>query len=283
MPEAPSIRLPFTLLVITRNEAGHIAQCLDSVPIAAEKVVVDSGSTDGTQQIAAAHGARVVHQDWLGFGPQRNFATAQASHDWILSLDADETLTPELLDELSQRLPALFASDAAGAVLRREAWYMGAPMRWYRPMMGERLGRLYRRQRARWTDARVHESLIFDGPTLTFERPFLHHQNPTLVHKQLKVLLYSELKARDWHDRKRPVRMWLSPFVFMAAFCKDYFVRLAFLDGWRGYIVSQIAASYAVYKRMRYYEMRRNPESLPLGARQLEKYGLSNAPSGSDQ
>lgn len=267
---SPRLTLPVTLIVIARNESRHIAQCLDSVPIAAEKIVVDAGSTDGTQQIAAAHGARVVHQDWLGFGPQRNFATTQSSHDWILVLDADETLSAELAAELAQRLPDLMNSDAAGAILRREAWYMGAPMRWYRPMMGERLGRLYHRQRARWTDARVHESLQFDGPTAAFERPFLHHHNPTLVHKQLKTLLYAELKARDWLERDRPVRMWMCPFVFVAAFCKDYFLRLAFLDGWRGYVVSQIAASYAVYKRMRYYEMKRNPASVESAARRLE-------------
>jgi glycosyltransferase involved in cell wall biosynthesis len=84
--------LPLTLLVITHNEAANIARCLDSVPFAAEKVVVDSGSSDDTVAIASAHGARVVHQDWLGFGPQRNFASTQASHDWILVLDADEYL-----------------------------------------------------------------------------------------------------------------------------------------------------------------------------------------------
>lgn len=257
-------------MVIARNEARHIAQCLDSVPLATEKIVVDAGSTDGTQQIAAAHGARVVHQDWLGFGQQRNFATSQSSHDWILVLDADETLSPELLAELAQRLPKLMNSDAAGAILRREAWYMGAPMRWYRPMMGERLGRIYHRKRARWTNVRVHESLHFDGATATFERPFLHHHSPTLVHKQLKTLQYAELKARDWLERGRPVRMWMCPFVFVAAFCKDYFLRLAFLDGWRGYVVAQIAASYAVYKRMRYYEMTRNPASVESAAQRLE-------------
>jgi len=269
-PLPPQLTLPLTLIVIARNEARHIARCLDSVPLAAEKIVVDAGSSDGTQQIATAHGARVVHQDWLGFGPQRNFATSQSSHDWILALDADETLSPDLVAELTQRLPALLKSDAAGAILRREAWYMGAPMRWYRPMMGERLGRIYHRKRARWTDVRVHESLRFDAPTVTFERPFLHHHNPTLVHKQLKTLKYAELKARDWLERGRPVRMWMCPFVFVAAFCKDYFLRLAFLDGWRGYVVAQIAASYAVYKRMRYYEMTRNPASVEAAARQLE-------------
>jgi glycosyltransferase involved in cell wall biosynthesis len=270
----PTPVFPITLLVITRNEAEHIARCLDSVPMAAEKVVVDSGSTDGTQQIAAEHGARVVHQDWLGFGKQRNFATTQAAHDWILVLDADEALSPALAAELQQRLPEMLNSDIAGAILRREAWYMGAAMRWYRPMVGERLGRFYHRGRARWTDARVHESLRFDGRTITLNAPFRHHHNPTLVHKHLKMLRYTELKARDWLDRDRPAMLWAAPFVFLAAFIKDYFLRLAFLDGWRGYIVAQVAASYAVYKRMRYYEMRRNPASRELAAQALKRMGL---------
>ncbi|HEX2493492.1 MAG TPA: glycosyltransferase family 2 protein [Steroidobacter sp.] len=266
--------LPITLLVMTRNEAAALARCLESVPFAAEKLVVDSGSTDGTQQIAVRCGARVVHQEWLGFGPQRNFASTQASHDWILALDADEALSPELAREMQERLPALMQSPNAGAVLRRQTWYMGAPMRWYRPMVGERLGRLYHRGRARWTDVRVHESLRFEGSTTTFRHPFIHLNNPTLVHKHLKTLRYAELKARDWLDRGKPVRMWMTPFVFLAAFFKDYLLRLAFLDGWRGYVVSQVAASYAVYKRMRYYEMRCNPESIGLAADQLHGYGL---------
>jgi glycosyltransferase involved in cell wall biosynthesis len=269
-------KLPFSLLVITRDEAVNIGRCLDSVPIAAEKVVVDSGSVDGTQEIAAKHGARVVHQDWLGFGAQRNFASTQARHDWILVLDADEALTQSLVDELVQRLPDLLASDAAGAIMRRQAWYMGAPMRWYRPMVGERLGRLYHRGRARWTDVRVHESLQFAGRTLLFKHPFIHHHNPTLVHKQLKTLLYAELKVRDWVDHGRTKPVWASPLVFLAAFLQDYVLRLAFLDGARGYAVAQIAASYAVYKRLRYYEMRRNPESRVQAEALLKRLGIES-------
>ncbi|WP_349261167.1 glycosyltransferase family 2 protein [Povalibacter sp.] len=254
--------LPITLLVITRNEAGVLGRCLDSVPFAAEKLVVDSGSTDGTPAIAKAHGAHVVHQDWLGFGAQRNFATTQASHDWIIVLDADEVLSPELARELEDKLPDLIKSQAAGAFIRRQTWYMGEPMRWYRPMVAEKLGRIYHRQRARWSDVRVHESLKFAGTTRSFRGRLVHHHNPTLRHRHLKILQYSELKARDWLDRKRPARLWASPFVFVAAFLKDYVLRLGFLDGGRGYVVSQVAASYAVYKRLRYYEMLRNPASL---------------------
>ena len=261
--------LPVSLIVIARDEAAVIGRCLDSVPFASEKLVIDSGSSDGTQSVAERHGARVVHQDWLGFGPQRNFASTQAQHDWILMLDADEALSPALAQEMRERLPELMSSPAAGAILRRQTWYMGAPMKWYRPMVGEKLGRLYHRGRARWTDVRVHESLRFEGSTRTFREPVVHHHNPTLAHRQMKILRYSELKARDWLDRGRPARLWMSPLVFIAAFLKDYLLRLAFLDGGRGFVVSQVAASYAVYKRMRYYEMRRNPASREAAAKLL--------------
>lgn len=266
--------LPITLAVITHNEADSIARCLDSVPFAAEKLVVDSGSDDDTVAIATAHGARVVHQDWLGFGPQRNFASAQCAHDWILVLDADEYLSPELAAELERRLPELMDGPAPAAWLRRRTIYMGRPMRWYRPNVGEKLARLYHRGRAKWTDARVHESLRFEGSAPTLQAPFDHANNPTLAHKQLKVLRYAELKCRDWLDRGKPVRMWQTPLVFVLAFLKDYLFRLAFLDGWRGYMIAHTAAAYAVYKRMRYYEMVHNPESVALAAHQLQRHGV---------
>lgn len=268
--------LPITLLVIARNEAAHIARCLNSVPFAAEKIVVDSGSTDATRELAVQCGARVIVQPWLGFGPQRNFASTQAAHDWILFLDADEELTPQLASELSHELPKLQSTDAAGGILRREAWYMGAPMRWYRPMVGEEIGRLYHRKRARWTDARVHESLRFEARTAKFRAPLRHHHNPTLVHKHLKMLMYAELKSLDRLERKHSPHMWLIPLVGVAAFFKDYVLRLAFLDGWRGYIVARVAASYAVYKRIRYYEMLRNPESVELARAQLRRHSLDS-------
>ncbi len=266
--------LPLTLAVITRNEAANIARCLDSVPFAAEKLVVDSGSDDDTVAIAQAHGARVVHQDWLGFGAQRNFASNQCTHDWILVLDADEYLSPGLADELQQRLPALMTSAAPAAWLRRSTIYMGAPMRWYRPAVGERMARLYHRGRARWSDARVHESLRFDGAAPTLRGTFNHINNPTLAHKQLKVLQYAELKCRDWLDKGKPVRMWQTPFVFALAFLKDYVFRLAFLDGWRGFMIAHTAASYAIYKRMRYYEMVHNPGSVADATDKLQEHHL---------
>ncbi len=269
-----AMNLPVSLAVITRNEAASIGRCLDSVPFADDKLVVDCGSEDDTVAVARAHGARVVQQDWLGFGPQRNFASGQCRHDWILVLDADEFLSEELAAEMQQRLPQIMASTVPAAILRRRSLFMGRPMRWYRPATGETLARLYHRDRARWSDVRVHESLQFEGAAARFRAPFEHSNNPTLVHKQLKVLLYSELKCRDRNERGRPPAMWQTPLVYFSAFLKDYLLRLAFLDGWRGYIIAQTAASYAVYKRMRQYEMSVNPASVDLAARALERHNL---------
>jgi glycosyltransferase involved in cell wall biosynthesis len=261
--------LPISLIVITYNEAANIARCLDSVSFAAEKIVVDCGSDDDTRAIAALHGARVVDQPWLGFGAQRNFASGVASYDWILALDADEALTPELARALELGLPPLLASNAAAGVLFRTAWFMGKPLRWYRFMVRERKPRIYHRQRARWSDARVHESLQYRGEEVTFEPPFMHYVNPTLVHFQLKYLRYAELKALDWRERGRGTRPYEWPFVFILTFVKDYLFRLAVLDGWRGWIAAYMAAHYAVYKRMRHYEMRYFEPSIALADDEL--------------
>ena len=272
-----SFFLPLSLVVMTYNEAKTLAACLKSVNFAAEKLVIDCGSTDQTVAVAQFCGARVIHQDWLGFGLQRQFATSQAGFDWILMLDADECLSEALHDECVQRLPAMMTKKSLSVVsLRRQAWYMGKPMRWYRPMQKERIGRIYHRHRAQWSSARVHESLFYDGPSAELFAPLIHDHSATLVHKQLKVLRYAELKALDWRSSHRSTRMWQCPFVYFAAFIKDYFVRLGMLDGWRGFIVAQIAANYALYKRMRYYEMVYNPDSVILAHDHLCKHQLEH-------
>ena len=270
MTPAADKPLPITLVVITYNEAANIARCLDSVPFAAEKLVVDSGSEDDTAVIAQARGARVVQQTWLGFGAQRNFAATQATNDWLLCLDADESLTPELADELQRNLPELMNADTAAGIMIRSAEFMGKRMRWYRLMAREHKARIYHRQRAQWSDVRVHESLKYSGKEVTFKSPFIHYLNPTLVHHELKYLKYAELKARDWNDKQRPIRPFEWPFVFAATFIKDYFFRLAILDGWRGFAAAWLAASYALYKRLRYFEMREYPESVELATDELK-------------
>jgi len=266
--------LPISLLVLTYNEEAHIARCLDSVPFAAEKLVVDCGSTDATPRLAREHGASVVLQPWLGFGPQRRAATALARHPWILFLDADEWLSADLASELERRLPALLASDYAGATLRRAAWFMGARMRWYRPLARERIERVYHRERAQWTLAPVHEALRFHAKALEMRAPLLHAYSSSLAQRLLKDVYYAELRARERSALGRPPRPWLTPLVYAGTFFKDYVLRLGALDGARGLIAAQLAASYAVYKRLRHYEMSVNPESIDSGRAVLERHGL---------
>jgi glycosyltransferase involved in cell wall biosynthesis len=270
---------PISLLVLTYNEAANIARCLDSVDFAQEKLVIDCGSTDATVAIASEHGARVVQQPWLGFGLQRRAASALARHPWILFLDADEWLSSELALEIQQRLPQLLQSDNSGAYLRRSAWFMGARMRWYRPLARERIERLYHRERAQWTDAPVHEALRFCGPAIELRAPLLHAYTPSLTQRVLKDLYYAELRAREWNARGRRRHLWFVPVVFLATFFKDYILRLGALDGARGYIAAQLAASYAVFKRLRLYEMSVYPESIELARAALRRHGIERGPS----
>lgn len=271
--------LPFSLLVLTYNEAANIARCLESVPFAQEKLVIDCGSTDATVAIARAHGARVVQQPWLGFGLQRRAASALAQHPWILFLDADEWLSAELADELARRLPELLESAYAGAFLRRAAWFMGARMRWYRPLSRERIERLYHRERAQWSEAAVHEALRFNGRAVELRAPLLHAYTATLAQRVLKDVTYAELRAREWNASGRRGGLWSVPIVFLATFFKDYVLRLAVLDGARGFVAAQLAASYAVYKRLRRYEMQVFPESIELARAALERHGLERGKS----
>lgn len=262
MPSSSAPR-PVSLLVMTFNEEATLGRCLDSVDFVAEKIVIDCGSTDRTADIAVEHGARVVQQEWLGYGAQRVFATGLAAHEWILFLDADEWLSPELAQSMRARLPELLSSPFAAASFARHTLFLGEPMRWYRPLAAQRVTRLYHRQRAHWSTARVHEALHCDGPVMTLRGSLLEEGVPTLLHRQLKDLAYAELKVRDWLEHgARGKSVWLCPLVFLATFIKDYLLRLAVLDGWRGAAAAYLAAHYAVYKRLRLHDARLHPQTL---------------------
>ena len=257
--------LPITLLVIARNEAAHIARCLASVPFAAEKLVVDSGSTDGTQAIAARHGARVVEQEWLGFGPQRNFAAHASQSRLDPVLDADEELTPELARELQRELaeaactrtrPARSCDAKRGTWARRCAGID----RW----SARARSALSSRPRALDRCARARVVALRRTRRSRSARPFvIITTRHSYTSSSRCCCTRSSNHSIGW-IASAAAQMWLTPFVGFGAFFKDYVLRLAFLDGWRGYIVARVAASYAVYKRMRYYEMLRNPESVEL-------------------
>lgn len=243
-------QLPLSLCVITRDAAGALADCLASASFAAEIVVVDSGSSDDTVEIARRFGARVIAQPWLGFGPQKSFAVAQAAHDWVLCLDADERVTPELGAAIRAALAAAPAA-AAFAIARRNR-FLG---RWLRHGEGypDWIVRLFDRRRARWSDDAVHESVAVDGPVARLAGDLLHASAESLDTYLAKQNRYTTLQAAAMHargERAGALRLVGSP---LARFVRFYVVKLGFLDGVPGlvHVAFGCFASFLKYAKLR--------------------------------
>lgn len=234
-----------TVTVITRNEGANIDACLASVAWADERLVVDSGSTDDTASRAARGGARVIVRDWPGYGAQKNFAADQAVHDWILSVDADERVTPELAAEIRARL----ASDPAEAGFRlpRVTWHLGRWIRttdWYPDFQL----RLYDRRRARWKLRPVHESVQADGPVGRLTHDLQHYAYRDVSHHLETMRAYTTLAARQMYDEGRRAGVFDLVAHPPAAFLRNYVLRRGFADGAAGFVISALNAQYVFLK-----------------------------------
>lgn len=236
----PTTRQPLSVAIITLNAASQLEACLQSARFADEIVVVDSGSTDGTQALAERHGARVIQQDWLGFGPQKQFAVEAARHDWVLSLDADERVTPALQ----------MAIESALEIGQNSASTAAAPHAYRFPRCNRFLGRylkhgegypdwslrLFNRRHARWSDDAVHEKVVSDGTIGTLAGDLLHDSAESLSSYLTKQNRYTSLAADmalAAGKRSSVGRVALSPLV---RFVKFYFVRQGFRDGLPGFV-----------------------------------------------
>ncbi|TAM82688.1 MAG: glycosyltransferase family 2 protein [Acidobacteria bacterium] len=241
--------------IITRNEAAHIARAIRSLDCADEILVVDSGSTDDTVKIAAALGARTVTHSWEGFAAQKNFAVRKASHDWVLSLDADEELNDEAraaIREWKQLTPRVGAY-----CLARRARYLG---RWilHSGWYPDRKIRLFHRGRARWAGDYVHESVVADGPVETLNGEILHYTCDSLADHRKRIDFYTGLAAQEMIDRGQHAgfaqRMLAPPWVFF----HTYIFRLGVLDGAPGFLIAWMAARYVRRKYARLAELEKS-------------------------
>jgi glycosyltransferase involved in cell wall biosynthesis len=252
-------RLPLSLVVITRDAADAIAACLDSANFAAEVLVVDSGSRDDTVEIAKSRGAGVVYRAWEGFGPQKRFAVAQATHDWVLCLDADERVSPQL----AASIKALFERGAPSApayALARRNRFLG---RWLAHGEGypDWIVRLFDRRRARWTDDPVHEHVVVDGAVARLEGDLLHASAESIDDYIAKQNGYTTLQAQAMHargERASVARLALSP---LARFLRFYLLKGGFLDGAAGFAHVSIGAfaSFLKYVKLRALQRAESP------------------------
>ncbi len=244
-----------TAVIITRNEAHNIGRCINSVlGVADEVVVVDSESTDDTCAIARAAGARVVINPWQGYSSQKNFANALAGHAYILSLDADEALSPELthaiLEAKHKGLQGVYRfarlTNYCGTWVRHGGWYPDAKVR------------LFPKDGARWEGEHVHEELRLDtGTPITELKGDLFHWSYRSVAEHLeRIERYSELHARKLLARGMKAgwfkRLFAPPFKFV----QGYLLRLGFLDGLAGFRIAKYSAHAVALKYAKLQQLR---------------------------
>jgi len=228
------MRLGVSVILLTKNEGGNIRDCLSTVDGADEIIVVDSGSTDGTPQIAKEMGALVYSHDWPGFGPQKNRALAYASKDWVFSIDADERVTSEQRAELER---AMQEDRADGYFCPRLSLFCGAFIRhsgWY----PDYVLRLFKRGKGIFSDSLVHESIILEGRSEKLKIPLLHYSYLTMDDVERKVEHYSNAAAQQMFEAGKNAS-WLRAALSCGwAFIRTYIVRLGVLDGGAGFQIA---------------------------------------------
>jgi glycosyltransferase involved in cell wall biosynthesis len=254
-----------SVAIVTLNEEKSLARTLASVVWADEIVVVDSGSTDKTAEIARSFGAHVIEREWPGFAAQKNFAIAQCNGEWVLSLDADEELTPELQTEIQE----LFACGTTldGFYLKRRNYFLG---RWIRHggFYPDAKLRLFRRNMEnpaltpRFTERSVHETIAFDGKSGKLDFDLVHHAYPTLSGYIEHMNRYSSLGAEILATRGRTGNTWIGFMVNVLlaphiTFQWNYFSRLGFLDGREGLLLHLYHAAYTSWKYAKAWERTR--------------------------
>jgi len=249
-----------SVTIVAWNEEERLRACLESVAWADEIIVVDGESTDKTVALAREFTDRVWVRPWPGFAAQKNLALEQASGDWVLSLDADERVTPELRERIARILAgaAADAPAADGYSLPRRNMFWG---RWVRHggLYPDYQLRLFRREAGRFVDDAVHESVRVDGRVEALPEALLHHSYRSLEDFVQRSNRYSTLAAGAWLARGR--RAGLADLIFrpLGRFLSMYIIRLGFLDGWRGFVLAVLYADYVFLRMAKAWEARLPP------------------------
>lgn len=237
-----------SVILITKNEAHNVADCLASVNFADEIIVFDSGSTDGTVDICKQYTPHVtVTPDWPGDGPQKNRALAQASGTWILCLDADERVSSSLAKEIQQTIAS---SNLCAFAIAYQSTYCGKVIR-FGDWHNESHIRLFRRTQASFSSAIVHCQLTVQGKIGKLKSPIIHHPFPHLAAMLHKMNDYSTQSARIYFQQGKKASLATAITRSLWAFFRGYFLKLGFLDGREGLLLAMSNAQGTYYRYLK--------------------------------
>ncbi len=255
-------KTPLSIAIITKNEAENLPDCLAGVAFADQIVVVDSGSTDDTVKIAADLGCDLFSEPWRGFGPQKQFAVDQCRNPWVLVLDADERIPPATADVIRD-IVSKEQGEIAGYRFPRRNWFQG---HWIRHLWsGDRIVRLFLKERGRMTPAAVHESVEVDGVVEDLDSPIEHYTESDLSKILIKIDHYSTLGAREAFESGRRSSIYGACGRAALTFLQDYFLRLGFLDGPQGLTLSVTDAVNKFFKYAKLSTLHRQARSAERG------------------
>ncbi len=265
--------VPVSLAVIALNEEKDLPACLESAKgLVSEMIVVDSGSTDATAETARAHGAKVIKRAFDGFSSQKKFSADSASFDWVLQLDADERVSPELYKEIS----LLFDGGnppRAGYEIPYDIIFMGKRLK-HSGTGSERHLRLFRKSMSRFPENIVHEGVEISGPAGKLSGKIIHRPYAGMEEYLAKLNAYTSLAAQKAHARGKkhnPARLLIIPFEF----AKRYILRLGFLDGTAGLVWCALASFYVWLKSVKLMELEMG-EARRLDRGTAERLGSRN-------
>lgn len=240
-----------SVIVITRNEAQNIDDCLRSVSFSDDIIVVDAESTDDTVTRAKRYNANVFVKPWMGFAAAKQFGLTQTTHDWVLWLDADERVMPELAEEIRRTLQS--GPRFAAYTVARRAFFLGKWIRhsgWY----PGRVARLFNKQQARFNDAAVHEGLEINGAVGELKHDLLHYTDPNIYHYFSKFNRYTTLATEGLEKKGKYFKLTDVIIRPWWQFMRMYVFRLGFLDGIQGFLLAVFSSAYVFTKYAKLWE-----------------------------